>query len=276
MIKHILVPTDGSTHAALGIRYAAQTAKHYGATLHGLYVLDVKLLEGPFLRDISASLGTAPYVNYQGHITMILEERGRAALKVFREICDEWGVQCETMQVTGLVPRSILEQSELADLLILGRGGEHSEWLDGLVGSTTQAVVRRATRPVLVTATDVVGRERFMIAYDGSHHAKRALQAAAAVSVDWDAALHVLVVGDHRSEPLLEQARAYLQVHNLAVEYVLRPGDPSEVIVEYAATCKADLLVMGAYGHTKVRELVVGSTTAYAMNHAPCPLLLTR
>ena len=47
-------------------------------------------------------------------------------------------------------------------------------------------------------------------------------------------------------------------------------------IIEVAKECSADLLVMGAYGHTKVRELVVGSTTAYAMNHAPCPLLLTR
>ena len=56
----------------------------------------------------------------------------------------------------------------------------------------------------------------------------------------------------------------------------MRAGDPSETIVAYAGDCAADLLIMGAYGHTKVRELVVGSTTAYAMNHAPCPVLLAR
>ena len=89
---------------------------------------------------------------------MILEERGAAALEVFRTVCETFGVKCEATQVTGRVPRSMLEKSELADLIIMGRAGEHSEWLDGLVGSTTQTVVRRATRPVLVTATDVPGR----------------------------------------------------------------------------------------------------------------------
>ena len=65
MIKHILVPTDGSPAAEVGVRFAAAVATRYAATVRGLHVVDVKLLEGPFLRDISASLGTAPYVNYR-------------------------------------------------------------------------------------------------------------------------------------------------------------------------------------------------------------------
>lgn len=277
MIKHILVPTDGSDHAHKGVRYAVALAKQYQATLHGLYVVDVKLLEGPFLRDISASLGTAPYVNYQNNIALILEERGRAALEAFTAACDEAGVTQHTAeQVTGIITRSILEKSELMDLIVMGRGGEHSEWLDGLVGSTTQAVIRRATRPVLLTSTDTPGRQRFVVAYDGSAHAKRALQTAAGIGADWSAPFHVLVVGKEHTEELLGEARSYLAAHSLEVSYVARDGDPSEVIVQYAEECEADLLIMGAYGHTKVRELVVGSTTAYAINHAPCPLLLTR
>ena len=82
MIKKILVPTDGSENALVGARYAVALAKQYGAQLHGLHVVDVKLLEGPFLRDISASLGTAPFVNYQNIIASLLEERGEAALSV--------------------------------------------------------------------------------------------------------------------------------------------------------------------------------------------------
>jgi nucleotide-binding universal stress UspA family protein len=89
-------------------------------------------------------------------------------------------------------------------------------------------------------------------------------------------ACHVLVVGGDSEQHLLDEARSYLEPHEVEVEYVLRSGDPSETIVSYARDCKADLLLMGAYGHTKVRELVVGSTTAYALNHASCPLLLSR
>lgn len=276
MIKHILVPTDGSAYASIGVRYAVQVARQYSATLHGLHVVDVRLLEAPFLRDLSASLGTAPYVNYQGNITNILEERGKGALEAFREACEEAGVQCDTALVTGVVIRSILEKSDLVDLIIMGRGGEHTEWLDGLLGSTTEAIVRRAKRPVLVTGVDIPGRRRFMVAYDGSQYAKRALQTAATFTGEWRVALHVLMVGGKKTEAWGREARSYLEAHDIDVDYVTRQGDPSEVIVAYAEECEADLLVMGAYGHTKVRELVVGSTTAYALNHAPCPLLLTR
>ncbi len=92
MIKKILVPTDGSDYAMVGVRYAVALASQYDATLHGIHIVDIKLLEGPFLRDISASLGTAPFVNYQGNIAMILEERGTAALESFKETCEAAGV----------------------------------------------------------------------------------------------------------------------------------------------------------------------------------------
>lgn len=276
MIRRILVPTDGSAYALRGIHYAIGLAKRFRAKLFGLHVVDVKLLEGPFLRDISASLGTAPYVNYQGSISLILEERGKAALQAFEEACQAEGVSCESSQMTGIVPRSIVEKSELADLIVMGRGGEHTQWLEGLIGSTTAAVVRRAKQPVLVTETDTPGGTRFVVAYDGSPYAKRALQTAAAISVEWPMPFHVLVVGDEHAQDLVGEARAYLDAHDMRAEYVVRSGDPSETIVGYAKECQADLLVMGAYGHTKVRELVVGSTTAYALNHAPCPILLSR
>lgn len=276
MIKCILVPTDGSEFAQVGVRYAINVAKTYNAKIIALHVIDIKFLEGPFLRDISVSLGTAPYLNYQGNVTALLEERGKAALDAVRNECRAAGVPCETVQMTGIVSRCIIERSELCDLIVMGRAGEHGQWMDGLVGSTTAAVVRRAKRPVLVTGTNVLRKRRFVVAYDGSAHARRAMQYGAEFGVTWNMPAHILVVGDEDSRHLLDESRAYLDNYALQAEYVLRQGDPSEGIVEYCEEVEADLLVMGAYGHTKVRELVVGSTTAYAINHAPCPLLLTR
>lgn len=276
-LKRILVPTDGSDAAAAGMHYAIALAKRQGASVHGLHVVDVKLLEGPFLRDISASLGTAPYVNYQGHVALILEERGKAALEAFHQACDAAGVSCETSLVTGIVTRTILEKGDLADLIVMGRGGEHTQWLDGLVGSTTEAVVRRAVRPVLVTGVETPGYKLILVAFDGSRHAHSALHVAARYSAEWDIRLHVLSAGESsRAQAASAEARSYLSNHPSAVEYVVKEEDPSEAITRYAKDCGASLLAMGAYGHTKMRELVVGSTTAYALNHAPCPVLLVR
>jgi nucleotide-binding universal stress UspA family protein len=144
-MKRFLVPTDGSEPAARGVKYAVALAKQYKAALVGIHVIDVKLLEGPFLRDVSASLGTAPYVNYQGNISMLLEERGKAALDFFSDTCREADVPCEAEQVTGMVVRSIVDHGNTCDMIVMGRGGEHTEWLDGVVGSTTSAVVNSRT-----------------------------------------------------------------------------------------------------------------------------------
>ncbi len=276
MIKQILVPTDGSDEAYCGVQYAVSLAERYKASILGIHVVDVRLLEGPFLRDISASLGTAPFVNYQNNISLILEERGKAALGTLQTLCEEAGVPVTTSLEVGAVSRCIAEKSELADLVIMGRTGEHGAWLEGVLGSTADAVIRRSAAPVLVTGTKLTDLKRCVVAYDGSNHGKKALQFGASIGETWGMAVEVLVVGDERLESLLEEAKGYLGTHDVTSDYLRRDGDPSEEIVGYATSSGADLIVMGGFGHSKVRELVVGSTVAYTLNHAPCPVLLTR
>ncbi len=275
MIHNILVPTDGSAYAGCGVRYAVALAQRTHAEVKGLHVVDVKLLEGPFLRDLSASLGTAPYVNYQGNIAMILEERGKSALEYVRKLCSEAGVTCSTEQASGIVPRVIVDAAGLCDLIVLGRGGEHNDFLEGLLGSTTEAVVRQAGVPVLVTNTEVADCDAILAAYDGSPHAQQALRFSRQLSLDLTAKLHVVSVGKGDVDEVLQEAREYL--HDVPdVAYASAEGDARELIVEWAQTHDVNLIAMGAYGHSKVHEFMVGSTTTYVMNHAPCPVLLTR
>ena len=276
MIKRILVPTDGSELSQTGAAYAISLAKSFGARIQGIYVIDIKLLEGPFLQDLSASLGTAPYVNYQGNISMLLEERGKSALKALSDACEAAGIPCETTQASGVVPRVIVDHSGLADLIVMGRGGEHNEWLDGLVGSTTEAVIRRSELPVLITGTPEPGHERVLVAYDGSTHAQNALRTAVAFAEMWKTSLNILIVGDGSNSVTAAEVTGYLEAHAVGGKVLEAPGDSGEQIVAHAKSTNADLIVMGAYGHSKVRELVVGSTTTYVINHATCPVLLAR
>lgn len=276
MSQRLLVPTDGSENAEVGIRYAVALAKRLGGSVVGLYVVDIKLLEGPFLRDLSASLGTAPYVNYQNNIALILEERGKTALKGLEDIASAAGVPCESSVVTGVIHRCILEASELADMIVMGRAGEHSAWLEGLVGSTTEAVARRAEVPVLVTGQDAPSEGPLVVGYDGSPHAKQALKTAVAVAEDWKSSLYILAVGGPEADAASAEAKDYLTDHAVKTDYVRKDGDPGEGLVSLAADVSAAGIVIGAYGHSKVIELVTGSTTAYTLNHAKCPVLLCR
>lgn len=276
MIKRILVTTDGSESAEIGVRYAIAVAKKQGASLLILHVTDIKLLEGPFLRDLTASLGAAPYVNYQGSISMLLDERGKTALLHARKLCEKQGLECETSLQTGVVPRVICENAELVDMIVMGRAGEHNQFLDGLIGSTTEAVVRRASVPVLVTGHDTPTAGDIVLAYDGSLQAKKALRVCADFAAHNARKMRVLVVGGEEGTSLLDETRNYLQNRDIEVEYARREGEPGAEIVSFAADCNAGIIIMGAYGHNKLRELVLGSTTSHTINHAPCPVLLIR
>jgi len=276
MIKQILVPTDGSEFATIGVQYGIGLAKQHAASLIGLHIVDIRMLEGPFLRDISASLGTAPYVNYQSNISSILEERGKATLDDFRQRCEKAGVPFQSLQVTGSVMQSIVTQSELADLIVIGRGVEHGQWIEGLLGSTTENVIRHTKRPVLVTSRNEAKIQRFVVAYDGSPSARSALQFATSLGEAWLVPFEVVTVAREDGDKIIDEARSYLRAHDLEVGYFVREGDPRDTLVDFARERDADLLVMGAFGHSKVRELIMGSTTHYILNHAPCPLLLAR
>jgi nucleotide-binding universal stress UspA family protein len=58
------------------------------------------------------------------------------------------------------------------------------------------------------------------------------------------------------------------------VEYVIRSGDVADEIVKYAKESNASLIIMGAYGHTRVRDFILGSITSQVLNQMPCPVLL--
>ena len=276
MIKHILVPTDGSAQANVGVDYAVAAAKRLGAVVHGLYVVDSKLLEGPYLRDISASLGQEPYVNHQGKLELILEERGKVALGQVETACKEAGVECKTELRAGMVVNTIVEASELCDIIIMGRAGEHAEWLDSVLGSTTESVARRSHQPLIVTQTAEAKFGKVLAAYDGSDHAKSALRLAADVVQEWDAELVILSAGSSATDAVQDEARSYIEPHNLKVELLRDDREAGKAVIEVAKDVGADIVFIGAYGHNIIRERILGSTTTYILNNSPAPVLLVR
>ena len=210
MFKHILIATDGSNHSLTAAKYAVSISKKYQATVKALNVIDVKLLEGPFLRDVSASVAIDPSGNYQRNISAILEKRGQAALDAVAQICKKAGIECETVMVTGTVPRAIREHARLADLLVMGQHGEHAQWADGLMGSTVDSVIRCADRPMLVAGLVFNEFSRVLAAYDGSDASAKSLGMAA------------------------------------------------------------------TFGHSRVRNLILGSTTSRVVHRSRIPVLLNR
>ena len=109
MIKKILIPTDGSANSLTALEYGIYIARKLEAFLTGLYVMDVNLIQGPMLTDISGSVGMPPYEGFFEAIEKSLDEKADFILKEFQELCQKNGVKTEVKKVIGKISSVIIE-----------------------------------------------------------------------------------------------------------------------------------------------------------------------
>jgi nucleotide-binding universal stress UspA family protein len=279
LFNRILVPTDGSDAASAATGYAIQLSTVFDSTLIALHVVDVRLIEGPVLQTIGSMWGDIPLPVHQEGVTRTLTERGGVLLENLARRAQEQGRPIETALEIGIVSEVIVDRARSVDLVVMGRRGEHAEFGSHAVGATVGRVARRSTRPVLVCPRGQDPLERPLVAYDGSDHATRALEVAVEYAEKRGCSLHVVCVRDDAKEAahVLEEACDYVRGH--AVEPVALPREGTSVpekILEAASEAGADLLVMGAYGKSRLREFLLGSTTETLLASFEHPILLYR
>jgi nucleotide-binding universal stress UspA family protein len=279
MVKSILVALDGSQHADSALEHGLWLARRMRARLIGLHVLDIVSIEGSFLHDVSGSLGFEPYLDFSSKMREALQERGNMLLDAFRTRCEQAAVPFDTALPMGIVANEICDQARIADLVIVGRRGVNEQFSTGLLGSTTESVTRKSPKPVLVTPLGWKEITRPLLAYDGSQRASAALHAAAEVTSSLGLPLtvvHVAKENGSEGDRVLAEAQRYLQSYEVAV--TLRPltGPPHQRIVDVLRDGGYDLLFIGAYGHSRIIEMVLGSTTEYVLRNSDAPVFLAR
>jgi nucleotide-binding universal stress UspA family protein len=278
MIKNILVALDGSEHSRSAIEHALWLAQRFGASLTGLHVIDIVSIEGSFLHDISGSLGFEPYLDFSSKMREVLQERGRAMLAELTERVAEAGVRCETQMDVGVIANEICERARTADLVVIGHRGINEKFSTGLLGGTAESVTRKCPKPVLVCPMQWKGVQKPLLAYDGSPRSASAMQRAAEFCVSLQlplAAAHV-AKDEAAGARVLEEARRYLASYPIETSFSCLSGPAPEQIVAAINGRGHDLLFIGAYGHSRIVEMVLGSTTEYVLRNAPCPVFLNR
>lgn len=172
-------------------------------------------------------------------------------------------------------------QARYCDLVVLGQlNGVHAPPL--LRTDFTEYVLLHCARPVLVVPAGVqaaapLGR-RILIGWNGSHNATRALTSAIALMRRADRVELVVFNPDlkpavHGEEPGADIG-LYLARHGVPVQVsaVRAEGDTGSALMRYAERNGADLVVMGAYGHSRMRDILLGGVTRKALVSARLPL----
>jgi len=279
MIKNILVALDGSEHARAALQYALWVAERFRAALWGLHIIDIIAIEGPFFQDISGALGFEPYFDMSGKVREALHERGYLLLEEFTAVCHERGIPCETGLYTGIVANEICERARTADLVVIGHRGVNERFSTGLLGGTAESVTRKSPRPVFVSPMQFQPVARPLLAYDGSPRAGAAMHGAAEVCATLNLPLTVVAVATREGgseEKVLDEARRYLSSYGVQPTCLSLVGHPYQRIIDCIQDRGHDLLFIGAYGHSRIIEMVLGSTTEYVLRNAPCPVFLAR
>ncbi len=284
-MTRILTCTDGSVYAQSVYHYSAWAARRLDAEVHVLHMLD-PLHQDPLNADFSGSIGLGArtalieeLVELEATRARLAQKRGQAILDAAMQRLREAGVKrVSTMQRHERLSDSIDKYDSEADLIVLGKRGNHADFSKGHLGSNLERVIRVCQHPVLVASSAVWPMQRFVFAYDSGPSANKAVDYLLSQPLLQGLTCHLLCVGKpgtkHASS--LRAAESKLSAAGYQVEVDLRSGDADTEITATINQDDADLLVMGAFGHSRIRQMIVGSTTNAVIRNTKRPVLLFR
>jgi len=284
MLRHVLVclePVAGNRACRAA---ALDLAKLSGCALTGLYVRAFAPVPVPVVYPMAGLVVGDPGMSaaalsemdervtqHEAREDQRQDECTGALLSAAREA----GVRAGGMVRCGEVQHEIIAAARGADLVMLGRSAERQ---DSLLGSVTGAIVRAVRRPVLIVPEWNAPLRKIAVAYDGSPGADRALAMVADLALARAGAPEIALIGITASaddtSTFLEPARRYLNASGLTHRVCTASGDPGSLIEALARAEDAGLLAMGAYGHSLVREALLGSTTQKLLAAWNRPILL--
>jgi nucleotide-binding universal stress UspA family protein len=280
MFDHILVPVDGSNDGWVALGQAIEIAREEESTIHAIFVADSRIIEAPYWTaappDEPLPGADPEQTDVALAIGQMISDFGNKVLTETEQRCQDAEVACETEYRVGAVVNEILDASEFADLVVIGRYGQGAAWAGPNFGSVFEAVVRHAKAPVLAAQAEVRPILKILVAYDGSARAMEALRIGANCAKSQDRELVVLVVNDGHPEMqgVFDDLKDWLVKHDVAAKTLFVEGSPAETILRVEREEDCSLIIMGAYGHSRFLQIFFGSTVDEVVHQAITPVLV--
>jgi len=283
-MEQVLAAIDPSAYAPSVCAHAAWAAQRLGLPVELLHVVQQ---QDPVTarRDLSGAIGLGVKSSLMEELVRLAEEssraeiaKGRVILKAGEAMLREAGVaEVATLHRHGGVVETILEREAHARLLVIGKRGTDHAFASGELGSIIERVVRASARPVLVAGRAFAAPQHVVFAYDASPAASRALDRLAHSPLF--AGLPVTIVmaeaaGEAKRALLAEAEAAFAADHHVTA--LLEAGRADQVIPQVVAATPGALLLMGAYGHSPLRRMIIGRTTTAMLRTVEAPVLLVR
>jgi nucleotide-binding universal stress UspA family protein len=181
---------------------------------------------------------------------------------------------------TGFLVDSLRELEESADMIVLGKRGENAKFATEHLGSTMERVARAATKPCFVASREFRPIESVLISYDDAPSSRKDVEFVKRSSMFSGARIHLVTVSpNERGQEhlkVLKEAELYLREAGHPLTCQMLHGDTAPSVIDYVKENEIDMLVMGAYGLTRIRRLIIGSSTTEMLRGCQLPTLLFR
>jgi nucleotide-binding universal stress UspA family protein len=268
-LDKLLLATDRSAFSEGAVREAINFAKKCSSRLYVMSVLETN----PEYETIGASA-------YQKE-----EEEAMKYLESVKTSASHEGLDyCEAALHYGEDPYQLIvnEAAEKkVDMIFIGRRGR-SGVMKVLMGQVAAKVIGHAPCKVLVVPRAArIECRTILVATDGSEHSIAA--ASEAIGIAKRCGSNIIVLSSAHSEKELEEAKKNVkqvvemaQKENIPVEALTSIGRSHDVIVETAGGRGVDLIVMGTYGKSGLKKLLMGSSTEKVVGQASCAVLVVR
>ncbi|MEK9500251.1 universal stress protein [Gaopeijia maritima] len=206
-------------------------------------------------------------------------EQGRHLLAAALErLAGEDLPSIETRQRHGELVDALVALEPETRMFVVGKRGTESEGEHGHLGSHLEQIIRALHRPVLIAQQTFAPPRRMLFAHDGSETARRGVQMVARSPLFRGVPCHVVSAGSDpsRYQPALDEAAEVFGKAGFEVTTAVVPGEPQTALPRYLEEHDVDLLIMGAYGHSRVHRFFLGSTTTEMLERCTVSLMVLR
>ena len=268
--KKVLACVDQSPYADYVADYSAWAAQKFGLPLELLHIID-RHQEMATSDDHSGAIGFDAQENLlnrlteeEGERTRATREQGRIFLNELKKRCERRdGISVDVRQRYGQLLETLDEQQRDVALYVLGRRGKSADQTQRDLGRHVESISRKIRRPILTVANAFSEPKSLLVAYDGKRMTRNCITMLAANPALTDLPVHVVMSGKQNgdADKHLEWASNTLSKSGFEVETAYSPGDPEQQIMRAIADREIDMLVMGAYSRSPLKNLFLGSKT---------------
>ena len=270
-LRNILVHVTDTAQSKLRLETAVALCVAHDAHLTGLGVRAVPMMP-PYSMASVPDIVRGPF-----------EAQQNAAVKAAKESFDSavgragWTGRSGWVEREGNVPETVGTHARYVDLTVTGQDTDEREPFE----ISTIDLVLRSGRPVLVTPYGVENKpigKRVVVAWNGSREAARAASDAMPILAAADTVEIVSITADAAGDIPGMDIAAHLAHHGVTVTVKLltdAADDPGAALLTYAGDFGADMLVMGAYGRSRLSEWIFGGVTRHVLQEMSIPVLMS-